>query len=292
MSAEELYQLEATPPTPALPGVVIVRRTADEVIDAAAAEMMLHAQNCVRQFGVFHMALSGGSTPIPLYERLMIDPGLRGFPWDQTHVWIVDERRVPFDDQRSNFRAINEILGDHAGLPAGHLHPIFAMSDDADTAYEIELRKHLGKREPGHERLDYVLLGMGADAHTASLFPHSPALEFGQRPPRLVRMNTGPTVTPPDRVTMTFDLINASRFVAILVTGASKRPTIARVAAAWNNGAAVSPVPGRPVWASPADPAQVAELPILGVRPIAGVLRWYIDHDACSPAPTPQAAPA
>lgn len=290
MSADELYQLEATPPAPALPGVVILRRSADEAIDAAAAEMMLHAQNCVRQFGDFHIALSGGSTPIPLYERLMIDPGLRAFPWDQTHVWIVDERRVPFDDQRSNFRAVNEILGDHAGLPSGHLHPIFAMSDDADSAYEIELRKHLGKREPGHERLDYVLLGMGADAHTASLFPHSPALEFGLRPPRLVRMNSGPTVTPPDRVTMTFDLINASRFVAILATGSGKKATIARVATAWNRGAGVTQTPGRPIWASAADPAQVAEFPVLGVRPTAGVLRWYIDHDACPAAPAAEAA--
>lgn len=264
----DLYTLEPTPPTPRLPGVVILRPTADEAIDAAAAEMMLHAQNCVRQFGAFHLALSGGSTPIPLYERLMIDPALRSFPWEATHLWIVDERRVPFDDERSNFRAINEVLGDHSGMPAGHIHPIMAMADDADTAYELELRRCLGRREPGHERLDYVLLGMGADGHTASLFPHSPALGTGERPPRLVKINAGPTVTPPDRVTMTFDLINTSRFVGVLVTGKGKRATIARVAAAAGEQGG--------------DPAErTARLPILGVRPVSGVMRWYMDHDAC-----------
>lgn len=274
------YQLEPIPSAPRLPGVVILRATTDEAIDAAAAEMMLHAQNCVRQFGAFHLALSGGSTPIPLYERLMIDPALRSFPWEATHLWIVDERRVPFDDVRSNFRAINEILGDHSGMPAGHIHPILAMADNADTAYELELRRCLGKREPGHERLDYVLLGMGSDGHTASLFPHSPALASGERPPRLVKINAGPTVTPPDRVTMTFDLINTSRFVGVLVTGKGKRATIARVAAA--------------AAESGGDSAErTARLPILGVRPVSGVLRWYMDHDACPEAPggVPAAAP-
>lgn len=285
-SHQDLYHLEPTPPTPRLPGVVILRTTADDAIDAAAAEMMLHAQNCVRQFGAFHLALSGGSTPIPLYERLMIDPALRSFPWEATHLWIVDERRVPFDDERSNFRAINEILGDHSGMPASHIHPILAMADDADTAYELELRRHLGKREPGNERLDYVLLGMGNDGHTASLFPGSPALKSGERPPRLVRINAGPTVTPPDRVTMTFDLINMSRFVGVLVTGKGKRATVARVAAA---AADKGGDPGE----------RVARLPILGIRPVSGVMRWYMDHDACpdgssngqAPASNPQPSP-
>lgn len=292
MSADPAYQLEPEPIRPDLPGVVVVRPSKDDAIDAAAAEMLLHAQNCVRQFGQFHLALSGGSTPIPLYERLMIDPALRSFPWESTHIWIVDERRVPFDDERSNFRAVNEILGDHSGIPASHIHPILAMSDDADTAYELELRRQLGKRDRGHERLDYVLLGMGSDGHTASLFPRSPALRFGERPPRLVRINSGPTVTPPDRVTMTFDLINASRFVAILVTGGSKRATIQRIADAWKRSrerTAPGAHDGRPAWSLPADPQVVQELPVMGVRPVAGVLRWYLDPDAC-PAPASPAA--
>src|SRR5690606_13252382 len=150
----------------------------------------------------------------------------------------------------SNFKNINEIIGDHSGIPTEQIHPIFALADDADVQYERTLQETLAWREKGQDRLDYALLGMGADAHTASLFPRSPALADTSS---LVKSNAGPTVTPPDRVTMTLRLINASRFVAVMVTGAEKRPTIARVAAAASLG-------------SPA--AALEELPILGVRPI------------------------
>lgn len=266
----ELFELEPQPHRPRLPGTVAVRPGPDTVIDAIAADLLIHASNCVRTFGDFHLALSGGSTPLPLYERLMIDPRYRDFPWTRTHLWIVDERRVPFDDDRSNFKHISEILSDHSGIPQNQLHPMFAMQVDADLAYEKSLRETLGWRERGQDRLDFVLLGMGADAHTASLFPQSPALlaELNAQPDspdshRLVRINAGPNVTPPDRVTMTFRLINASRFIAFMVTGKSKRETIARVVAGSENG--VSP----------------AELPVLGVRPSGGELRWYLDHDAC-----------
>jgi len=290
MTDPDLYQLDPKPPVPILPGVVIVREAAHSTIDALAAEMFIHANNCARAYGEFHMALSGGSTPVPLYERLMIDPALRDFPWEKSHIWIVDERRVPFDDARSNFKAINEILGDHSGIPAANVHPIYAMSEDADTAYELQLRQVLGKRERGQERLDFMMLGMGSDGHTASLFPHSPALGIDDRAqspralPRLVRINSGPNVTPPDRVTMTFDMINASRFVAVLATGAAKRATIERVAAGVGASCGTGPG-GAPIGPVPSGEA-IAELPILGVRPVAGVLRWYLDHDACaSPAP-------
>lgn len=266
----ELFELEPQPHRPRLPGTVAVRPGPDTVIDAIAADLLIHASNCVRTFGDFHLALSGGSTPLPLYERLMIDPRYRDFPWTRTHLWIVDERRVPFDDDRSNFKHISDILSDHSGIPQNQLHPMFAMQEDADLEYEKSLREALGWRERGQDRLDFVLLGMGADAHTASLFPQSPALlaELNAKPDspdshRLVRINAGPNVTPPDRVTMTFRLINASRFIAFMVTGKAKRETIARVVAGSENG--VSP----------------AELPVLGVKPLGGELRWYLDHDAC-----------
>jgi 6-phosphogluconolactonase len=256
----------------------VIRPNADAVIDAIAADMLIHATNCVRTFGDFHLALSGGSTPLPLYERLMIDPRYRDLPWARTHLWIVDERRVPFDDERSNFKHISEIIADHSGIPPEQVHPIFAQRDDADSAYEKDLRDTLGWRERGQDRLDFVLLGMGADAHTASLFPRSPALlaDLDSRgDSRLVRINAGPNVTPPDRVTMTLRLINASRFIALMVTGAGKRDTISRVAAA------ASP-PSPP--AEPQHTAVAADLPVLGLRPVGGELRWYLDFDACPKA--------
>jgi 6-phosphogluconolactonase len=280
----DLIQLEPIPQPPRLPGTVVVRPTVEELTDAIAADLLLHANNGVRTFGDFHLALSGGSTPVPLYRRLMIDPRYRAFPWTRVHLWIVDERRVSFDDDRSNFKLISELIGDHSGIPANQVHPIYAMADDADEQYERTLRETLGWREPGHDRLDFVLLGMGDDGHTASLFPHSPALPAraptstaaaadaraedvagGGHDERLVLINAGPAVTPPDRVTMTYRLINASRFVAVMVTGAGKRRTLERVAAAAAGQGAEA----------------YRELPILGVRPVGGELRWYLDHAAC-----------
>ena len=274
----EAYELVQRPVAPLLPGTVVVRPDADTIVDAVAADLLIQAHNCVRAFGDFNLALSGGTTPVALYQRLMIDPAYRELPWNRTHLWIVDERRVPFDDDRSNYKMIAEILGDHSGIPPEQVHPIFAMADDADALYTQALRDVLGWREKGHDRLDFVLLGMGADAHTASLFPHSPALlesleairpvpkggKLGGRELPLVRINSGPTVTPPDRVTMMLPLINASRFIGILATGKGKAATLRKVAARVGDSSA------------PAD------LPILGVRPLGGELRWYLDYEACA----------
>lgn len=243
---------------PALPGEVVLSADSDATIDALAADLMLHARNCVRQFGDFHLALSGGSTPQPLYRRLMYDPMLRAFPWARTHLWMVDERCVPFDDARSNFGLIRDLIVRHSDIPPVQVHAVRAIEPHADLAYEQELREALGWREKGHDRLDFVLLGMGEDGHTASLFPRSPAL--GAPFDRLCVFNAGPTVTPPDRVSMTFSLINASRLIAVMVLGDAKRATLQRVL---RGGETAS------------------DLPIVGVRPVGGTLRWYIDHAAC-----------
>jgi 6-phosphogluconolactonase len=253
------------PKPPALPGQVVVRESTDDLIDAAAADLLFQSLACVRAFGDFHLALSGGSTPEPLYRRLMLDPLYRNLPWKRTHLWIVDERRVPPDDDRSNYKMIRELLVEHSDIPREQVHPMAPMADDADRRYEHELCEHLGWREKGHDRLDFVVLGMGGDGHTASLFPHSPALH---EKARLVAINAGPSVTPPDRITMTYTLLNASRFLGVLVTGEKKREAIARVVAAQR-------APG-------ADHRE--ELPILGVKPLAGEMRWYLDRAAC-PAP-------
>jgi 6-phosphogluconolactonase len=260
MSSEqvpETYDLDDQDlPSPSLPGTVSVHRSKDQVIDAIAADLMVHAQNCVRAFGDFHLALSGGSTPFPLYERLMYDPNLRPLPWARTHLWMVDERCVPFEHEKCNFRQIRDIIVDHSGIPAEQVHPMPAMLPDAADRYEKELREHLGWRERGQDRLDFVLLGMGDDGHTASLFPGHEAIDERDR---LVVRCTGPRVTPPDRVSMTYPLLNAARFLAFMVCGRAKRPAIARL------------VQGSEGPRS---------LPASGIRPLAGELKWYLDLDA------------
>lgn len=248
---------DPVPDPPPLPGVVEALVEPESVIDRIAGDLVIHALECVRQFGNFHMALSGGNTPMPLYQRLMLDPAYRRMPWRKTHLWIVDERRVPFDNDQSNFKHIKEIIGEHSDIPASQLHPMETVRDDVDVAYELELREVLGWREKGQDRLDFVLLGMGPDGHTASLFPRSRALDVHDR---LVTLNDGPTVVPPDRVTMTYTLLNASRMITILVIGEEKASMIDRVA----NG--------------DDDPK---DLPIKGIKPIGGSLRWYIDAAAC-----------
>lgn len=242
---------------PSLPGEVVVTPTADEIIDRVAADLTIHAENCVREFGDFHLALSGGSTPMPLYRRLMYDPNYRRIPWRRAHLWLVDERCVPPADERSNFGMIDAIIGLHADIPREQIHPIAVGSSSADRDYEHEIRETLAWREKGQDRLDYVLLGMGADGHTASLFPNT---EPVRETDRLVRYNVAPDPATPERVTMTFALLNAARLISILVTGAGKAAIVERVAMGDDS---------------------IDELPIKGVRPLNGELKWYLDAPAC-----------
>lgn len=242
---------------PPLPGRAVTALTADELIDKLAADLVVHAENCVRSFGDFHLALSGGTAPQPLYERLMYDPNLRRLPWRRTHLWMVDERCVPFDDPRCNFKFIDETIVDHADIPREQVHPIFALSETADEDYENLIRETLAWREKGQDRLDFVLLGVGPDGHTASLFPHTQPLRETER---LVRFNEHSDASPPLRVTMTFPLINSARFIAILVTAEDMADVLQRIALGDDS---------------------MESLPVKGVRPLNGELRWYLDGPAC-----------
>jgi 6-phosphogluconolactonase len=258
--SDRVYDLQERPLVgPPLPGEVIVAETADKLIDLVAAELVVQAKACVRALGDFGLALSGGSTPQPLYERLMYDPDCRQLPWVRTHLWMVDERSVPFNDPRSNYRMINETIVDHSGIPADQVHPIMAMSETADVEYEAKLREVLQWREAGEDRLDFVLLGMGADGHTASLFPFNEVLDDTEN---LVRRVTAPAADPPQRVTMTYPLINSARVIAVMVSGAAKAEALQRIAAGQDSREA---------------------LPIKGVRPVNGELKWFLDVEACTP---------
>ena len=184
-------------------------------------------------------------------------------------MWIVDERCVPFDHDKSNYRQVKEIIVDHSGIPHEQVHPMMVEQpgDACAEQYEKDLRHAFLYREKGHDRLDFVILGMGDDGHTASLFPQSPAtLESlapppsAGAPPRWVLMNRGAKVTPPDRCTMTHTLLNAARVLACMCCGEKKQPMIRRVSAQRD---------------------KPADLPILGIKPGAGELRWYLDSAAC-----------
>jgi hypothetical protein len=141
---------------PTLRGRVEARHDAEEVFDALASDLMGQALHCVGKYGEFHLALSGGKTPFPFYEKLMIDPRFRAIPWSSTHLWMVDERRIGFDNDLNNYKHINEILVEHSGIPAENVHPMPVEDATPDVTYERALREALGRRPQMQQRLDWL----------------------------------------------------------------------------------------------------------------------------------------
>jgi 6-phosphogluconolactonase len=175
--------------------------------------------------GRIAVALSGGSTPKPLYQLLAAPPLRDTVPWPRIHWFLGDERFVPPDDPKSNFRMVREALAG-APVPGENLHPIptVGMSpEEAAAAYERELQSFYGAPtlDPARPLFDAVLLGLGADGHTASLFPGTAALD------EQVRWAAAVVGAQPEpRITLTFPVLESSRAVAFLVSGADKRKAL------------------------------------------------------------------
>ncbi len=159
------------------------------------------------------IALSGGTTPGPVYEALARDPHV---DWRKIDVFFSDERVVPFDDPQSNYRLARETLLDRVDIPPEQVHPMPAEASDLDAA-----AREYGESLP--ERLDLLVLGLGADGHTASLFPESPAL-LAEDP--VVRA-TAP-VEPFERLSISPRVITAARLVVVLARGPEKADALGR----------------------------------------------------------------
>jgi 6-phosphogluconolactonase len=203
---------------------------AETLARAAADEMLRLAQRGVQQYGLFTLALAGGSTPKKLYGLLANDAAYRAFPWDKTFVFFGDERHVPPNNNESNYlMALNSLFS--TGLvPEKNVHRIRAELPDAKQAaadYEVELHSffHEGLRLGGIPRFDLVLLGMGPDGHTASLFPGSPGLD---ETARWVIANPVEKFKS-ERITFTYPVLNAARAVHLLVAGADKADMVYEV---------------------------------------------------------------
>lgn len=167
----------------------------------------------------FRVALAGGSTPRRLYELLASQEFRSRIPWEQMHFFWSDERLVPHDHPDSNYRMAWDSLLKHVPARGQNLHPVRAQSsaEEAARAYEQELRSHFGQWR-GLPAFDLILLGLGADGHTASLFPQAPALAETQR--LVVAHNPGGAAAA--RVTFTLPLLNHAQRVFFLVAGESK----------------------------------------------------------------------
>lgn len=213
------------------------------------------AEACVRLIGdaVSHrgrcsVALSGGNTPRPLYRLLAAEYGARVL-WANVHLFWGDERYMPQDDPRSNYRMAKETLLDGLPVPPQNVHPMqtgFSDPDQAAAAYEQELREYFGSGPP---RFDLILLGMGVDGHTASLFPGSDALT---EPVRWVMPVRAP-IEPALRLTLPLHVLNRAAHVYFVVAGTAKADALARVLAGERDpqtctASHVTPIDGEVIW--------------------------------------------
>jgi 6-phosphogluconolactonase len=215
-----------------------------------------HAREAPRRFA---LCLSGGTTPRRVYQLLGAEPRRDDFPWQRTHWFWGDERFVPHDDARSNFHMAWEALLRHVPVLPDNVHAIpteQTTPGDAARTYEAMLRRFYGADtlQAGRPLFDLILLGLGEDGHTASLFPGSSALAETDR---WVVPVTGPDKL--ERITLTYPALASSAATAFLVVGESKRTVLERAL------------------------ADGSTLPAARLRP-TGVLYWFADR-AAAPMP-------
>lgn len=221
---------------------------ADAVARAAADHLVAVCADAAQERVA--VCLSGGSTPKRLYELLAGPDYVDRLPWDRLHWFFGDDRVVPWDDARSNVRMLREAFGHGAPVPETHLH--FIPSDlgleAGARAYERTLLDFYGaeRLDPARPLFDLVLLGLGEDGHTASLFPGKPALaETEALAVGVPEAGLAPFVP---RITLTYPALASSRWSLFLVTGAGKREALRRLHAGEDLPAGRATSRGRLVW--------------------------------------------
>ncbi len=232
----------------------------EKLIQTAAEHVIEIASQGIRENGRVVIALSGGSTPRPLYSLLASEKYSQRIDWARVHIFWGDERCLPSDSPQSNYRMARETLLDAVPIPVGNVHRVHGEEDPqkAAAAYEKELRTFFGvNARDGAPRLgfDLILLGMGDDGHTASLFPRSSALNEKQR---WVMAQYVEAVSM-WRITLTPVMINAAKNVVFVVTGAEKAERLDSV------------IEG---------PFHPEVLPAQIIRPARGRLLWLLDKPA------------
>jgi 6-phosphogluconolactonase len=233
--------------------------TPQDLFQAAADEVIRAATEAVAQRGRFTIALSGGSTPRSMYTLIAANASA-SLPWDRMFFFWGDERHVFPDDPESNYRMAKETLLSKVAIPPANVFRIPAENPDASAAaaaYEQTLRKFFALAPGEFPRFDQILLGIGPDGHTASLFPETEAL---QEKSRLVVANWVEKMQT-SRITLTLPVLNAARCVAFMVSGIDKAPALHEVL----EGSA---------------PAEM--YPSKLVQPSAGKLIWFVDRAAAS----------
>jgi 6-phosphogluconolactonase len=233
--------------------------TPQDLFQAAAEEVVRTAADAVAERGRFTIALSGGSTPKNLYTLIAANANT-SLPWERIFFFWGDERHVPPEDAESNYRMAKETLLSKVAIPAGNIFRIPAEYADATAsadAYERTLQKFFALAPGEFPRLDLILLGMGPDGHTASLFPETGAL---REKSRLVVSNWVEKLKA-SRITVTLPVLNSARCVAFLVSGSDKAAALREVLEG-------------------SGPAE--KYPSKLVRPTDGNVIWFVDRAAAS----------
>ena len=212
----------------------------------------------------FSVALAGGSTPRRVYQLLAEQELSTRLDWRQVHIFFGDERCVPPDDVRSNYRMASEAFLSRVPMPAGNVRRMRGEGDPDESArlYEETLRRFFS--DAAWPRFDLVLLGMGEDGHTASLFPHTPALAERRA---WVVANAGESLETA-RLTLTLPAINHAAHLLFIVSGAAKSMRLKEVLDHAKEDA--SGGSGR------------TPLPAALVRPVSGTLEWFVDRGAAA----------
>lgn len=233
--------------------------TPQELFAAAAEEVVRAANDAVSARGKFTIALSGGSTPKSLYNLLATN-ARTALPWDRMFFFWGDERHVPPTDPESNYRMVDEALLSKVPVPPANVYRVPAEEADAAAAaaaYELSLKKFFQLTGDAVPHFDLILLGMGPDGHTASLFPGTDGL---REKAKLVIANWVEKLKT-HRLSFTLPVINAARCVAFLVSGMDKAATLKTVL----EGAAPE-----------------EQYPAKLVQPKDGKLIWFLDRAAAS----------
>ncbi len=240
--------------TKVVPGLLIATPDPADVAKEACARMTRVIHDALAERGSATIALSGGTSPLDAYRALASQP----IDWSRVHVYWVDERAVPPDHPRSNYGAAKSALLDHIAIPPGNVHRMRGEDPDLAKAaadYEAELRDTVQLKLGGVPALDLVILGIGDDAHTASLFPGEPTINITDRLVADVPAAPGREA----RLTLTPPVLENARSTVIIVIGEKKHEPLERI------------------WATSGD---LQQTPARIVRGFRGSITWVIDRAA------------
>jgi 6-phosphogluconolactonase len=235
---------------------ILVFDSKDKISDFLIKKWREISREAIEKGGYIAVALSGGKTPINFYRKLANSKEI--LPWDETHIFLVDERFVPFDDNDSNYGMLKETLLKRIQIPQENIHPVPTERSTLEMSakeYEEELRRFFKLPQGKFPEFDLILLGIGEDGHTASLFPGSPLLKDMIH----LAVSVISDGTRHHRITLTLPVINNAKHVVFLVTGGKKAAILKDVI----------------VKRNPSLPASM-------VNPIGGNLMFLIDREASS----------